>query len=405
MRNSLVGHNVYLDHASATPLHPAVAELVCRTMSEVYGNPGSLYQVGRRAYDLILASRRIVADTLKVLPGEIIFTGSGTEADNLAIIGMARAYKEYGNQIVISAIEHPAVIEATEVLKQEGFMITKVMPDEYGVVSATAVKSVCTDQTILVSIMYANNEIGTVEPIREISNALKTVRSDGFTPLFHTDACQTPGLIATYPNELGVDAMTINSAKVYGPKGVGVLFIKSGVKVKAMIVGGHQEFGIRAGTENVPLIAGAAEAFRLAVAGQRTEADRLGSLQRYFMNEIARLLPQAILNGHQTSRLPNNLSYCFPDIEGESLVLLLDQSGVAVATGSACSSGDLSPSHVLVAIGRKDDIIHGSLRLTMGSSTTKDDLDYTLSVLVKSVERLQSMTASGITSIKHGKTT
>jgi cysteine desulfurase len=398
MRNSLDKRKVYLDHAAATPLHPAVTDVVTAALQDIYGNAGSFYQVGRQAFDMLAKARQTVADALSVSSDEIIFTGSGTESDNVAILGLARAHKKYGSHVVVSAIEHPAVLAAADTLAREGFSVTRVLPDAYGVVSAAAIQAACTTETILVSVMYANNEIGTIEPIRAISEVLKEIREDDFTPLFHTDACQTPGLLPTQPRELGVDAMTINSAKVYGPKGVGVLYLKAGTKLTPLIVGGHQEHGLRAGTENVPLIAGAAEALRLSVTEQSAEAARLSQLQRYSMSEIEQLLPQALLNGHPTERLPNNLHYCFPNIEGESLILLLDQTGIAAATGSACSSSDLEPSHVLTAIGRSEDIIHGSLRLTMGRSTTKEDLDYTLHHLTRAVERLQSFTASGIKS-------
>jgi cysteine desulfurase len=400
MWNSVDKPEIYLDHAAATPVHPAVIDVVSKTLREVYGNAGSFYRAGRRAFDILQSARQTIAETLQVSAGEIIFTSSGTEADNLAVLGLARAYKDRGNHVVISAIAHPAVLAVDEKSQREGFVVTKVLPDEYGVVSVAAIQTACTPETILVSVMYANNEIGTIEPIKEIVASLKHVRDDDFTPLFHTDACQTLGLIPTLPRELGVDAMTLNSAKVYGPKGVGVLFLKKDTRLSPLIVGGHQEHNLRAGTENVPLIAGTAEAFKIAVAEQTTEATRLRKLQSYFMTEMKRALPQAILNGHSTDRLPNNLHYCFPHIEGESLVLLLDQAGIATATGSACSSGDLEPSHVLTAIGRDEEIIHGSLRLTMGRGTTQEDLDYTLAMLTKAVERLESLSINNIRTIK-----
>ncbi|MCA9357469.1 cysteine desulfurase [Candidatus Nomurabacteria bacterium] len=402
MSNSLDKSVIYLDHAASTPIDPEVLAVMSLAYSTTYGNPSSLHQIGRQAVDTLDTARTRIATTLEVKPDEIIFTGSGTESDNLAIIGIARANQMHGRHIVVSSIEHKAVLAAAHTLEKEGFSITYIKPDEAGIISVEAVLSAVTTDTILISIMYANNEIGTVQPIKAISEALKNIRPDQTYPIIHTDACQAPGMLPISPTTLDVDAMTLNGAKVYGPKGVGLLYLKKGIAIEPVLVGGGQEGGLRAGTESVPLILGFALALEKAVANTKKESVRLRSLQQFFIAELESKLSVVILNGHRTERLSNNINICIPDVEGESLVLLLDQANICCATGSACSAQDLEPSHVLRAIGRNDDIIHGSLRFSLGKSTTKKDLQYTVETLVASVTRLKSITASTVSALtKH----
>lgn len=385
---------IYLDHAATTPLDPEVAQVMSAAFAENYGNPSSLHKVGRLAHDALELARTKVANTLGVLPQEIIFTGSGTESDNLAILGLARARRQHGRHVVVSALEHKAVLAASRVLEKEGFTISYIQPNPDGLISVKSVISAITPETILVSIMYANNEIGTIQPIANISRDIRDTYPEQTNLVIHTDACQAPGMLPVSPLSLGVTALTLNSAKVYGPKGIGILYLKAGTTIEPLIVGGDQESGLRAGTESVPLAIGCALALEKAVFTSTEESARLRKLQKFFIEELRNRLPEAILNGHETVRLPNNVHICIPDIEGESLVLLLDEANICCSTGSACSSLDLEPSHVLRAIGRSDEIIHGSLRFSFGRSTTKDDLIYTITKLVEVVAKLKTMTAT-----------
>lgn len=390
---------IYLDNAAATPLDREVAAAMNEAFLSIYGNPSSLHQVGLTAANTLNRARSKVAAVLNVKETEITFTGSGTEADNLAILGLARANQAHGRHVVVSAIEHKAVLKAAEQLETEGFRVSYVKPDNDGVLSAEAVAAEVTDETILVSIIYANNEIGTVQMLADISRAIKSKRHSNPYPLFHTDACQAPGTLPVNPESLGVDAMTLNSAKIYGPKGVGILYLKEGIKIAPMIVGGGQEQGLRAGTESVPLVWGCAMALEKVIKKMPEESARLKELQLFFMSQLQANLPDLIQNGHPSQRLPGNISICLPDVEGESLLLLLNEAGICCATGSACSAADLEPSHVLKAIGRDDEIIHGSLRFSFGKDTTKEDLAYTVETLVAAVARLKSITASTVSVI------
>jgi cysteine desulfurase len=400
MSHPLKPRTIYLDHAATTPLDPVVHEAMLPHLRDNFGNPSSIHHIGRAAFDTLSQARQSLGDSLGVTPEEIILTGSGTESDNLALLGLARAHREHGKHIIVSAIEHKAVLAAAAQLESEGFSVTYLPVDEHGLVSLDTLRDALTDETILVSIMYANNEIGTIQPIVEISELLADYYARKRRPLFHTDACQAVGMLPISPRELGVDAMTINSSKIYGPKGIGLLYLRAGIPVTPLLVGGGQEGGRRAGTENVALAVGFAKALEIAVHDTDVHASRLAALQTHFLAALQTLVPTHLLNGHPTKRLPNNVHLCIPDIEGEAMLLLLDNAGICAATGSACNASDLEASHVLRAIGRSDDIIHGSLRFSFGRDTTEGDLTYTAKTLGKVVHRLLSMTASSLSITK-----
>lgn len=387
-------HNtIYLDHSATTPLDIEVHEEMSRIGTGIYGNPSSMHHQGRLAFDLLENARRSIATTLGSQPSEIIFTGSGTESDNLAIIGIAHAYQEHGKHIIVSAIEHKAVLAAAKHLETEGFEVTYLPVDTDGLINIDACIRAIRPDTILVSIMYANNEIGTIQPIAELSTLLKKNRGQNVTPLLHTDACQAVGMLPITVSEIGADAMTINSSKIYGPKGIGLLYVKNGLRVEPVIVGGDQELGKRAGTENVILAHGFAVALSNACNTQLTTHTHTMELRDYFMHTLCATHPDIVLNGHQHKRLPNNLHISIPHLEGESLVLQLDQYGICCSTGSACSAVDLEPSHVLRAIGVDDELIHGSLRFSLGKTTTIEDINYTLRCLTQCIETLRTITA------------
>jgi cysteine desulfurase len=356
---------IYLDHAAATPLSPSAREAM-QSAQGLYGNPSSLHGEGRAAAQSLHKSRAAIAGVLGAEPGEIIFTGSGSEADALAVMGAARAQRARGNHIVVSAIEHKAVLKSAALLKKDGFEISYLKPDAHGRVTPEALALCLQPSTTLVSVMYANNEIGTVEPVRELA-ALVHEKSQA---LFHTDACQAAGALPLNARELGVDFMTLNAAKVYGPKGIGALFVRRGIALES-IVPGEQERGVRGGTEGVVLAAGFAAALLEAEVLKQSEAPRLAALRDLLIREIMHRVPDATLNGHLTQRLPNNVHVSVPHIEGESMLLMLDAAGIAAATGSACNSLDLAPSHVLLATQGDAALAHGSVRFTLGRSTTR----------------------------------
>lgn len=384
---------IYLDHAAAAPLDREVYEAMLPHFGDAYSNPSSMHESGRRAASAIADARGRVARVLDAPPDEIIFTGSGTESDNFAILGAARANRARGAHIIISAIEHKAVMESARVLKAEGFEVSYAPVDIYGVVDPKAIASLVRNDTTLVSVMLANNEIGTVEPLTEIARLLEERKRQSGFPFLHTDACQAAGYLPIDVRALGVDLMTLNGSKSYGPRGIGVLYRKRGVPLAPIVVGGHQENGMRAGTESVPLIVGMAFALEKAEAMRETETHRLSALREYFVQGLRAAIPDIIINGHQREVLPHILHVTVPNIEGESMVLLLDEAGIECATGSACSSNDLRPSHVLSAIGQSDKLIHGSLRFSMGRETDKEAIDYALSVFPGIVSRLRAASA------------
>lgn len=394
---------VYLDYAATTPLDPRAKEAMDSYWSKEYGNPSSLYRLGRRAKDALDAARACVAKFLNCLPEELIFTGGGTESINLAIFGVARTYQNLGRHIITSKIEHHAVLHSLEALAKEGFEITYLDVDEYGLVNPGNVRRTLRPDTILVSVMYANNEIGTIEPVAEIGKVIKDFNKERVinktstthnlqpTTYFHTDACQAAGSLVLDVQKLGVDLLSLNASKVYGPKGVGCLFSRRGLRIKPLIYGGGQENNLRSGTENVPGIMGLSKALEIAQGEKEKENARLIKLREYFLRQVMKKIPKVVLNGHPTERLPNNINISVLDIEGEAVILYLDEKGIYISTGSACTSASLDPSHVILALGRPYEYAHGSLRFTLGRQTTKKDLDYVLQVLPKVVKKLRSI--------------
>ncbi|SEF91638.1 cysteine desulfurase [Caloramator fervidus] len=377
---------VYMDHAATTYVKPEVLEAMMPYFTENFGNPSSVYTFSRKSKKAIEEAREKVAKALNALPDEIFFTGGGSEADNWAIKGVAFANRDKGNHIITTKIEHHAVLHACEYLEKIGFEITYLDVDEYGMVNIDELKKAITDRTILITIMFANNEIGTIQPIAEIG---KIARERGI--IFHTDAVQAVGNVKIDVKEMNIDLLSLAAHKFYGPKGVGALYIRKGVKIDNLIHGGGQEKGKRAGTENLPGIVGLGKAIELATQDIDGHNERIKKLRDRLLNGIMEKIPYTRLNGHPEKRLPGNINVSFKFIEGESLLLLLDQFGICASTGSACSSGSLDPSHVLLAIGLPHEIAHGSLRLTLGDLNTEEDVDYVLSVLPNIVQRLREM--------------
>lgn len=392
---------VYLDYAATTPIDEEVLASMLPYFDGHFGNPSSLHASGRRAARVIANARERVARTIGASANEIIFTGSGTESDNLAILGTARAHRTRGKHIIISAIEHKAVLEAAHALILDGFDVSVAPVDQYGMVDPSDVAAMVRDDTTLVSVMLANNEIGTTLPIATISKVLKERRMRTGFPLIHTDACQAAGHIHIDVVALDVDLMTLNGSKVYGPKGIGVLYKKHSAHISPQLVGGEQEMGFRAGTESVPLIVGLAMAIEKAERLREKESMRLAELRVFFINGLRRRIPGIMVNGHPTAHLPHIVHVTVPDIEGESMLLMLDESHVEIATGSACSARDLRPSHVLSAIGQSDDLMHGSIRFSFGRQTNKETLEYVLRMFPQIVERLRM--TSALTSTLYAK--
>ncbi|GAV24299.1 cysteine desulfurase NifS [Carboxydothermus islandicus] len=378
---------IYLDHGATTPLAREVLEEMMPYLTEKFGNPSSIHAFGREARKAIEDAREKVAKAINASdPGEIVFTGGGTEADNLAIKGIARAYKHKGNHIITSAVEHHAVLDACLALQKEGFEVTVLPVDEYGMVSVEDVKKAITDKTILITIMHANNEVGTIQPIAEIG---EIAREKGI--YFHTDAVQTVGKIPVDVKELKVDLLSLSAHKIYGPKGVGALYVRKGLKLEPLANGGGQERKRRPGTENVAGIVGLGKAIELAVAEMPEESARLTKLRDKLIKGVLDKIPYVRLNGHPTKRLPHNANFSVEFVEGESMLLMLDMKGIAASSGSACTSGSLDPSHVLLAMGIPHEVAHGSLRLTLGKANTEEQIDYVLEVLPGIVERLREM--------------
>jgi len=377
---------IYLDHSATTYTKPEVLEEMLPVFNEYFGNPSSIYSYGREAKRLVDKARDRVAKALNALPEEIFFTAGGSEADNWALRGVAYANKERGNHIITSKIEHHAILHTCQQLEKEGFKVTYLPVDKYGMVSLEDLKNSITDETILISIMYANNEIGTIQPIDEIGKIAKESKI-----YFHTDAVQAVGNIKIDVKEQNIDLLSLSAHKFYGPKGVGALYIKKGTRITNLITGGGQERGRRAGTENVPGIVGLGKAIELATENIDSYNEKLLKLRTKLINGIMERIPYTLVNGHPEKRLPGNANFCFKYIEGESLLLNLDMKGISASSGSACTSGSLDPSHVLLAIGLPHEIAHGSLRLTLGEENTEEDIDYVLEVLPEIVQRLRDM--------------
>lgn len=376
---------VYLDHAATTYVDPKVILAMQPYFSKIYGNPSSLYHEGVKASEALNSSRRAVAKLLGALPENIIFTGSGTESDNLAIYGIAKAHAQRGKHIISIAIEHHAVLHPLEDLKKWGWDITYVKVNDKGIVNTDEIIRAIRPDTVLISIMYANNEMGAIQPIAEIGRKLLQYRKENKTvyPFFHTDACQAAGYLDLDVEKLHVDLMTINASKIYGPKGVGMLYIRRGITIKPLILGGEQERNLRAGTENIAGIVGLAKALELAQASKEKEVKRLEGLVKYFWEKLQKQIPQVKLNGPEigTQRLANNLNVSFMGMEGEALLLYLDEYGIMCSTGSACTVKSLDQSHVLKAMGVLAENSKGSLRFTFGHCNTKQDIDYIMKYL------------------------
>jgi len=383
---------VYLDYAATTPTHPKVVEAMIPYFSDKFGNPSSLHRFGQEAKAAIEQAREKVARLIGAKPEEVVFTSGGTEADNFALEGVAFAHEARGRHIITSAIEHHAVLECAEFLKKRGFQITYLPVDKYGLVDPAKVAEAITDKTILVSIMHANNEVGTIQPIAEIAKVIKA-RSQalGIRIYFHTDAVQTVGHLPLKVEELGVDLLSMSAHKLYGPKGVGALYIRKGTKITRFLHGGGQENGRRSSTENVPGIVGFGVAAEIAEQEMEKENKRLMELRDQLIKGILENIPDSQLNGHPGLRLPNNVNVSIKYVEGESMLLNLDMQGIAASTGSACSSGSLEPSHVLLALGLSHELAHGSLRFTLGRYTSEEDIATVLKVLPEIVYKLRAM--------------
>jgi cysteine desulfurase len=388
--------SAYLDYAATTPADPQVIEAMRPYFAEKYGNPSSIHSFGQETKAAIEKAREQVAGLIGSSSEEIVFTSGGTEADNMAIEGVAFANEKKGNHIITSAVEHHAVLECCNFLKKRGFEITVLPVDEFGVVSSESVAKAINDKTILVSIMHANNEIGTIEPVAKIAQVIRTWNTEHGTRIFfHTDAVQTAGHIPINVDELGVDLLAMSAHKFYGPKGVGALYIRKGVRLTPLLHGGAQENNRRASTENVPGIVGLGAAAELAVKNMAEENTRLLPLRDKLIKGLTTLIPDVRLNGHPTERLANNVNVSVRYIEGESMLLNLDMLGIAASSGSACTSGSLDPSHVLLAIGLPHEIAHGSLRFTLGKQTTEAEIDYVLAKLPAIVDKLRKMSPLG----------
>lgn len=377
---------IYFDHAATTPVKPEVLEEMMPYFTSKFGNASSIYSIGRESKKAIEEAREKVAKAIGAMPREIFFTGSGSEADNWAIKGVAYSNRAKGNHIITTAIEHHAVLHTCQYLESDGFEVTYLPVDENGLVSPEQVRKAIKPNTILITIMFANNEIGTVQPIAEIGKIAKENNV-----YFHTDAVQAVGNIPINVNEMNIDLLSLSSHKFYGPKGVGALYVRKGVKITNFLHGGAQERGRRASTENIPGIVGLGKAIELATNNIEQYNKKLIELRDRTIEEITKKIPFVKLNGDRYKRLPGNVNFSFEFIEGESLLLMLDMKGIAASSGSACTSGSLDPSHVLLAIGLDHEIAHGSLRITFGDENTHEDVDYLMEVLPMIVERLREM--------------
>ncbi|NLJ98487.1 MAG: cysteine desulfurase NifS [Tissierellia bacterium] len=377
---------VYMDNSATTPVKQEVLDEMLPYFNIKYGNPSSIYSLGSHSRTAVETSREKIGSTINAKGKEIFFTAGGTEADNWAIKGVAYANKEKGNHIITSKIEHHGILHTCEYLEKQGFEITYLDVDEYGVIDLNQLKESITEKTILISIMFANNEIGTIQPIKEIG---KIAKENGV--YFHTDAVQAIGHIKIDVDELNIDMLSMAAHKFYGPKGIGALYIRQGVKIDSLITGGAQERNRRAGTENVPGIVGMGKAIELAYENLDEKNEKLIYLREKLIKGIFDNIDYVRLNGHPTNRLPGNVNICFEFIEGESLLLSLDMEGIAGSSGSACTSGTLDPSHVLLSIGLPHEIAHGSLRLSLGDFNTEDEVNYVVEKLIGIVARLRAM--------------
>lgn len=377
---------IYLDNAATTRTAPEVVEAMVPYFSEFYGNPSSVYEFSQKSKEAITHAREIIANSLGAKTEEIYFTAGGSESDNWALKAAAEAYKAKGNHIITTKIEHHAVLHTGAWLEKQGYEVTYLNVDENGTVKLEELKRAIRPTTILISVMFANNEIGTIQPIKEIG---EIARAHGI--LFHTDAVQAFGQLPIQVDALNIDMLSSSAHKLNGPKGIGFLYIRKGVKIRSFIHGGAQERKRRAGTENVPGIVGYGAAVERAVRTMKERTQKEQALRDYLIDRVLREVPYTRLNGHRTNRLPNNANFSFQFIEGESLLIMLDMDGICGSSGSACTSGSLDPSHVLLAIGLPHEIAHGSLRLTLGEETTKEELDEVVESIKKIVKKLRDM--------------
>lgn len=380
------GKNIYFDHAATTPVCKEALDKMIPYFTEIFGNPNSQHAFGRDSVKAVDEARDTIAKIIGAKPSEIYFTSGGTEGDNWALRGVAHAHKNKGKHIVISPIEHAAMLETAKALKKEGFEISYMKVDEFGVVDLEHLKSIVRDDTIFVGCMMANNEVGTIEPIKEIAKIAKEKGAICFT-----DAVQAAGVLDIDVKDLGVDLMSMSSHKIYGPKGVGALYIRNGVKVDSILTGGHQERMKRGGTTNVPAIVGFAEAFKIADRDREKNFEYVSSLRDRFIDRVLSEVPFVKLNGPRTGRLPANADFSFKFIEGESILFSLDLAGISVSSGSACSSGSLEPSHVLLALGLPEELAHGSIRFSFGKHNTVEEVDYAVETIKQAVKRLREM--------------
>ena len=377
---------IYFDHSATTPVLPEVAEIVCECFSKFYGNASEPHTPGQQARELLGSSRLTVANALGAKPREIVFTSGGTESDNLAILGVAEAYQKKGNHIIASEIEHPAVLMPLKYLSRKGFRITRVGVDKYGMVDPDDIRKAVTDKTILVSIMHANNIVGTIQPIPEIGKFLKERQI-----LFHTDAVQSFCTIDTKVDDLNVDLLSISGHKFYAPKGIGALYVRKSTKIMPRLLGGGHEHGIRSSTENIPGIAGLAKAVEIGQKDITEKFKNISTLRNYIKDSCFEKIDEIRFNGHPSQRLAGNCNFSFKYIEGEAIVLRLDREGIAVSSGSACSSSLMKPSHALTAMGLSAEETHGSLRVTLGFENTMQEADYFLEVLPEIISDLRKI--------------
>ncbi len=390
---------IYLDNAATTPLDPRVKKAMEPYWEKIYGNPSSIYEEGRRAKEALESAREEVASFINSSPDEIIFTSGGTESNNLAIFGLVGNFREMTLKphIITTKIEHKSVLASCKELEKMGFEVTYLKPDKEGLIEPKDLKAALKPETILVSIIYANNEIGVVQPIREMARIIKDFRRKskgvGNTPYFHVDACQATGYLDMNVDNLGIDLLSANGSKVYGPKGIGLLYKRKSIKLKSIIQGGGQEKGLRSGTENIPAIMGLVEALRIIKEEGPKEIKRISRLRDLLLEGIEKKVDRIFLNGHKVKRLANNLNISVLGVEGESIVLYLDSLGIAVSTGSACNSSDLLPSHVVNSLGKPVEYAHGSLRFSLGRYTTKEDIEYVIKVFPDIIKKLRGISA------------
>lgn len=381
-----MGKMIYLDNAATTKTAPEVVEAMLPYFTEFYGNASTVYEFGGKSKEAIAKARETIANAIGAKDNEIYFTAGGSESDNWALKATAEAYKSKGKHIITSKIEHHAILHTCQWLEQQGYEVTYLDVDENGLVKLDELKKAIRPDTILISIMFANNEIGTIEPIAEIGKIAKE-----HDILFHTDAVQAFGQVPINVDEMNIDMLSTSGHKLNGPKGIGFLYIRKGVKIRSFVHGGAQERKRRAGTENVPGIVGFGKAVELAVSTMKERTDKEIELRDYLIDRVLKEVPFTRVNGDRKNRLPNNINFCFQFIEGESLLIMLDMKGICGSSGSACTSGSLDPSHVLLAIGLPHEIAHGSLRLTLGADTTKEDIDYTIDAIKDIVAQLREM--------------